>query len=304
VHATLKRAVESALLHCGPATIGRRRHGGRTLVLGYHNIVERPLAFGDRSLHLPRLTFAEQLDHLVERCDVVPLVDLFAAPPRSDRPRVAITFDDAYEGALTLGAVELASRGLPATIFVAPYFIGGRDFWWDALAGAADGLAAGTRELALERLGGRDADVRAWAQQRHQVVLAAPQAARAASEDTLREALRQPGLTVGSHTWSHPNLARTDAATVERELRDSLAWLQIRFAGRVAPWISYPYGLYSAEVETIARRLGFAGGLAITGGWVPATPTGAPPPFTLPRLNVPAGLSREGFALRLAGLLC
>jgi hypothetical protein len=53
-------------------------------------------------------------------------------------------------------------------------------------------------------------------------------------------------------------------------------------------------------VHAAAREAGYAAGLMIDGGWV------APPPrdtFAIPRLNIPAGVSRDGFVLRTAGLL-
>lgn len=58
---------------------------------------------------------------------------------------------------------EVARRGLPATIFVAPKFLGGAGFWWDELAGSAGpGLDDRLRAHALEALGGRHEAVMQW----------------------------------------------------------------------------------------------------------------------------------------------
>jgi hypothetical protein len=83
-------------------------------------------------------------------------------------------------------------------------------------------------------------------------------------------------------------------------LRESLAWLRERFQA-VIPWISYPYGAYSIAVEDAARRAGDRAGVRIDGGWFARDRRTT---FSLPRLNVPAGLSRNGFVLRTAGLFC
>src|SRR5579862_5104874 len=126
--------VETSLVWSGiPRWLVRGRHG-RTLVLAYHNVLpDTAEPTGDRSLHLPRARFAEQLDVLADWCDVVPLATVLGRAPATGRPRVAITFDDGYRGALTVGAAELRARSLPATMFISPGLVGGDGFWWDAL---------------------------------------------------------------------------------------------------------------------------------------------------------------------------
>jgi len=296
----LKASLETILTGGGVAALARRIGTGGGVVLAYHNIVpegEEPA--GDRSLHLPVQEFRAQLDALVETHDVVPLDDVLRPRPgRSSRPRVAITFDDAYRGAVTCGVAELQARDLPATVFVVPAFVGGKTFWWDSLDAAPHGPGEALREHALSELRGVDSDVRRWAAGAGIEPRPVPAHACAASEQELAEALRHPGLTLGSHTWSHPNLARLGAAEVAAELEQSLRWLRERFE-RVGPWLSYPYGMTSPEVEAAAMRTGYAAALRVTGGPVPRR---WERPYALPRINIPAGLSRRGFTLRAAGL--
>ena len=121
VPAILKSTLESALLRSGLASLVRRSVRGRALVLAYHNVLPDGAApVGERALHISQHCFAEQLDHIVKVADVVPLGNLFTPSSLDQRPRVVITFDDAYVGAVTVGVTELCQRGLPATIFVAP----------------------------------------------------------------------------------------------------------------------------------------------------------------------------------------
>jgi peptidoglycan/xylan/chitin deacetylase (PgdA/CDA1 family) len=299
MRAGLKRAAEALLVFARLPNVSRASLRGRTLVLAYHNVVPDDLPFfGDRSLHLPRSAFAHQLDELVRHCTVVGLDALFAAPDA--RPRAVITFDDAYVGAVTHGIQELAERGLPATIFVPPGLLGGQGFWWDALAGATD-LPEQVREQALDRLQGKDAAIRRWAAEAGKPASTLPLEAHTASVEQLRDAAGRAGITIGSHTWSHPNLARLAPEELAAELEQPRRWLAERFGSRFVPWLSYPYGRYSPEVETAAAGAGYAGAFRIDGGW---TPCGARPGFALPRLNVPAGLSGPGFALRAAGMFC
>jgi hypothetical protein len=94
-------------------------------------------------------------------------------------------------------------------------------------------------------------------------------------------------------------LTRATPAELTEELARPLAWLREQFPEHSLPAISYPYGLRSPSVETAARDSGYTMGFLVAGGWLPAH--GADP-FALPRLNVPAGMSADGLALRLSGL--
>jgi peptidoglycan/xylan/chitin deacetylase (PgdA/CDA1 family) len=286
-----------------PVLPARPRPANGLLVLAYHNVIpdEGPL-FGDQSLHMRRGRFAAHLDLLAATCDVVPLEEALGrgASP-SGRPRVAITFDDAYHGAVTLGVAELKARRLPATIFVAPAFVGGGEFWWDALA-PRDGasLPAEMRSRALEEGRGLDADVRALAQASGWRTASVPPMARCASRVELEQALDHPALVLGSHSWAHPNLRRLNEDEVREDLARALSWLRSGF-GRVCGTLSYPYGLADASIGAVARSVGHSAGLLIKGGW---SDPGTDPPFGLPRLNIPAGLGERSLALRLAGWRC
>ena len=302
----MRQAIKSLLEHfwlvSGVRAASRWRHRDASLVLAYHNIVpdgEAPA--GDRSLHLPRRAFADQLDALAETHEIVPLADLLAGPASNRRPRAAITFDDAYCGALSTGIAELARRGMPATVFVAPAFVGGRDFWWDVIARPDGGMDAAVREHALESLQGDDARIRRWATARGIALHPAPGHARCGSDEELRAASAVPGITLAAHGWSHRNLARLDAPALRGEMERPLAWLRARHSERVlVPCISYPYGRSTPEAEAAAAAAGYRAGFRVEGGWLRSA---ARPGFATPRLNVAAGISRAGFELRLAGLL-
>lgn len=297
----VKSTAEAALCRSGLTRAARRRLGDATVVLAYHNIVpDGEVVLGDRSLHLPRREFARQLDLIRRTHEVVPLESLGEPLTASARrPRAVITFDDACQGAVTVGVEELAERGLPATIFVAPAFVGGGSFWWDALSGPG-GLDDAVRGTALDALRGEDARVRAWAREQGRPVREVPAHQRGATEAELQAATRAAGgITLASHTWGHPNLARLDRDELEGELVRPLAWLRERF-GAVIPWLTYPYGMHSPEVERAVADAGYAGALRVEGG-IHRGP--AHHDFRLPRVNVPSGISIRGFELRTSGLL-
>jgi len=282
-------------------TVGWMTHHrllGKRLILGYHGIIpEGQAPAGDRALFVTQRDFAMHLDLLVAEADVAPLDRI--DEPGDGRPRVAITFDDAYSGAVNEGVRELAKRNLPATIFVAPGRLNGHVFWWDALSHENEALDASVRHHALHELAGSDERVRAWAAGAALPISdIQPPYARAATRDELAAALAFPGITVGSHTWSHRNLAALDVSDVDAEVSDSREWLRAEFGDKAVDWLAYPYGLDSSEVHRCVARASYVGALRIDGGWHSPTDVS---PFARPRFSIGSRLSVAGLRARLNG---
>jgi peptidoglycan/xylan/chitin deacetylase (PgdA/CDA1 family) len=294
----LKQRAERALASSGAGWAVRHRVRGKRLILAYHGIMPDGVSpAGERSLFISERDFAMQLDTLVELVDVAPLDQI--DEEGNGRPRVAITIDDAYCGAVTVGLKELAKRGLPATIFVSPARLNRHVFWWDALADSQGSLNDVIRSCALNEFRGSDEQVRGWA------AAAAlptsdrlPRYALAATEVELRAGLALDGMTVGSHTWSHANLATLSAGEVSTELERSRDWLRTEFGKKSIDWLAYPYGLDSREAHRAAAAAGYRGALRIAGGWHKPRDVS---PFARPRLNVSADVSSAGFRARLLG---
>jgi peptidoglycan/xylan/chitin deacetylase (PgdA/CDA1 family) len=300
VNPALKHLAEKALIHSGVERFARRTRSGRTLVLAYHNVLpDGDPVSGDKDLHLPQKQFSLQLDALAETHDVVPIESIGRALPVSTRPRVVITFDDAYMGALTVGVEDLVKRRMAATIFVAPALIDSVS-WWDTLAEATHGAIAGDlRKHVLETLGGNADSVLRWANSQSLLSSSKANLPRIATVAQLAFAASQPGITLGSHSWSHPNLSALADSDLGAELSRADQWLRSRFSS-VVPWLSYPYGLYNESVTAAIAKAGYLGAFRIDGGWL--QPFVSLPSYALPRLSIPSGLSLDGFRLRLAGL--
>lgn len=300
MNSAIKRGAERVLATRAVAWAVRQRTRGKRLILAYHGI--RPAgepASGERALHLDQREFARQLDVLVELAEVVPLDDIDGA--EGTRPRVAITFDDAYQGAVVHGVAELATRGLPATIFVAPGLLGSRALWWDALAHPAGELGDRERHHAIHGLQGDHAAVREWAcRSGLRWTEELPSHTCCATAAELHGALAVPGIQVGSHSWSHANLAALSPELLAAELSRSGDWLRTECTGRRVSWLAYPYGLHSPRVEAATLAAGYEGALRIEGGWHRRADAGR---FSRPRLNVPAGVTVDGFRARVSGAL-
>ena len=297
----LKGVAEALLAHGGPVDVALALTRSPGAVLAYHNVVPdgTPQA-GDASLHVSLSDFRRQLDHLQRVYEVVPLNALLGERQgEGRRPRVAITFDDAYRGAVTLAAPELAQRGVPATIFVAPGLLGDRPFWWDRY-GAENGVQREDwRERALFELGGDDRRIRRWSATLGLDGSTPDWIARSATLDELREASRLDGIWLGSHSWSHLNLTCMSPRALAEDLSAALGWLRARF-DRVVPWLAYPYGIWNPRVRRVVEFVGHRGAVTVGTGILPR---GETDPFLVPRVSVPAGLSIEGFMLRTAGLV-
>ena len=187
---------------------------------------------------------------------------------------------------------------MPATVFIAPGLIGSTP-WWDTLAEPATGIVPDdVRDHALEQLHGRQETIL------HSTAIRLPSGQRRnlpaiGTESQVAAAAATSGITLGSHTWSHPNLCTLTEAEIEAELTRPLEWLESRFDATV-PWLTYPYGLFNSKVERATARVGYRGAFRIDGGWL--SPAGQREIHRLPRLGVPFGLSLAGFRLRLAGM--
>ena len=298
MHSLLKGPIERILSSSGVGWVTRRRVRGKRLILAYHGVIpDGAEPGGERTLFIAQRNFAEHLEMLSEVADVAPLDQIDREG--DGRPRVAITLDDAYRGAVCEGVAELVKRALPATIFVAPARLEGHVFWWDALSSERGTLDRGVRDYALNTLAGSDERVRAWAA-RSAISTSddLPDYARAATRGEIRAALSSPGITVGSHTWSHANLANLRLEEIVSEVSSSRAWLKREFAGKSIDWLAYPYGLHSVTAQQVVADASYAGALAITGGWHDAARVSQ---FARPRLNVPAGLSVAGLKTRMVG---
>lgn len=303
----LKRSVEVGLVRSGLSGLWRKRVSGRGLVLAYHNIVPDDFeGTGDPSLHLARGEFVRQMEILGRTHEIVPLEQWLGSVGErrerggGDRPVAAITFDDAYRGALALGGEVLDEHGLPATFFVSPGRLGSEPYWWDALADPVTGLDEAVRARALNHGRGCQEDAFALASDCGIEPRELPSVQRPGSLEQLDAlASGSEGITVASHGWEHCNLVQLGDSELEAELVRPMRWLENR-DWDARPWLAYPYGSCSPRVEDAARRTGYQACFRVTGGWYSP---GTGRPTSLPRLNVPAGLSPEGFELRLSDIL-
>jgi peptidoglycan/xylan/chitin deacetylase (PgdA/CDA1 family) len=226
--------------------------------------------------------FAEQMRWLRERCHVVSMEEVLAAverrgglPPRS----VLVTFDDGYRDFGTRAWPVLRGLGLPVTLFVPTAFPGdpGRWFWWERLhhallhtarrrslvtpVGSLALDSAATREQAYTRLRAHvkrmpHAEALEWVEAAcRELATPPPPPPAILSWDELRELAGQ-GVTIGSHTRTHPLLTRIARSQAQAEIACSLSDLK-RELGRVLPVLAYPGGAHDPDVVRITAEAGY-----------------------------------------------
>jgi peptidoglycan/xylan/chitin deacetylase (PgdA/CDA1 family) len=291
-----KGLAEALLVGSGTARLVRCTRAGKVLVLAYHNVVpDEDAAALPHPLHLSISRFRRQLDFLEAETEVIPLDHVGERRTPGSRPKVVITFDDAYVGAVEIAAAELARRGLSATVFVCPGMLEAPGFWWDVFEPPADD------RMTYWDLAGDHERVTAWLMRQGSPRTSPSRWRRPAGADQIHGmlVLGSGSIRVGGHTWTHPNLAALEDGRLRQQLQSTWDWLQERDQYASA-WLACPYGYNSPRVAGHAADIGYRGVLEVDGGWIPARKWDR---WSTPRLSIPAGISELGFELRISGLV-
>jgi len=178
--------------------------------------------------------FERHLQWLKEHCECVSLADLMSVREVARRkPAVAVTFDDGYADNHSYALPLLTRYGIPATFFVTAGLIE-RD------------MVVIRRFQQLLQCGLDDIVPLEWAQVRE---------------------LRAAGMEIGSHTYSHPNLARLSSGEAGQGLRISRDVISDRLAAPVDVF-AYPFGKprvhFTAVTMATVRESGYRLAAAVT----------------------------------------
>lgn len=172
---------------------------------------------------------------------------------------VGLSFDDAYLSVWKYAVPELLRRNLPFTVFVPTGCLGQRPSW----------IHSSHHPFWHERV---------------------------MSPQQLQELSRIPGVTLGSHTVSHPRLTQLSSTELERELRDSKLALE-DLTGRHIKLLSFPHGDWNPQIVERAHALGYRRLLGIE----PVCFNGDSLPTVIGRVSVAPADGRLEFWLKLNG---
>jgi peptidoglycan/xylan/chitin deacetylase (PgdA/CDA1 family) len=183
-------------------------------ILAYHDV-----SFKKSVLSTPVEIFRSQMDWLkIAGFEVLPLSEIVSRINQGSilpERAVCITFDDGLSGVYDHAFPILRYYGYPAVLFLVTAFCGRENNW----PGQPEGLSVSPMVN--------------WQQVQE---------------------MEASGLSVGSHTMSHPRLDQLDESWVQIELNQSKEEIASHLNHSV-DWFAYPYGRYDARVLESVRSL-------------------------------------------------
>jgi len=322
----LARAAKAAgLLRCLEAAARRNC----LVALCYHRLGDPAAAEGDPNVFsVTAEDFDAHIRLLRTRYSIVGLeeaLDWLARPSGRPGPRFLITFDDGYLDNYQLAVPVLRSHGATATFFLATAFVGtNRVPWWDQVAVLLKGC--GRSEVRLQyprpaRVALDPADIAPAVREVLRLMKAPETRDMAVFVRALEEAcamripettptrlfvnweeaaeMARQGMAIGSHTHTHPILAKEDPDTQAEEARISRRLIEER-AGVPCISLAYPVGSrasFSPATEAALEAAGYRAAFSMYGGVnVPGTDR----PFDLQRLPIGMDVSVTRFRMLAA----
>jgi peptidoglycan/xylan/chitin deacetylase (PgdA/CDA1 family) len=333
VHGPLRRLraaaaplAKTALLRIGGyAALRRVLPSQQVAILRYHAICgPEGYYYADPSICIAPENFERHVAYLTRNYSVLRLEDAVRAltdrqplPPNA----VVITFDDGYADNLA-AARTLAEYGATATFYVtAGCLAGGQPFWpaelrhliaaiQEPLVTLSEGsvqvdldlTTAATRAAAVRKLTkafkSHAIAVRETLREQLRAVARASDMPRVMlTWDEVRE-MHALGMTIGSHTMTHPNLPSAGLDVAREELVDSRARIE-REIGASVTMFSYPNGgaerYYTQELKRVVAETCFAAAVTSRNGFAGCDSD----VYALERLEVEESLRDLAFALEV-----
>lgn len=325
----IRDIVSNILLHCSISAPTDRR---RLYVATFHRVLPEELRC---QYPLPGLVVTpEELAWFIHQfrewfeCNRLDISwEAVAHDEPSNRPRLAITFDDAQLDNYLYAAPVLDRYDIKATFFVPVEAVDRQQLLWHDRMGYTIQYLLQSQPTSplLKRLGLHHAIAKATPQ------LGVSHAKRMSNAERLewlhtaegelpptapiwdgmmdwnqlRELIKR-GHEVGSHSWTHPLLTDCDDRELEREVRESRFQLEQEL-GLTVRSFCYPDGNYDPRIVDRVRRAGYA--VAVTTRW--GTNSRGADAHALKRHDMVAehSLDRRGqlsaarVAMRLAGFI-
>jgi peptidoglycan/xylan/chitin deacetylase (PgdA/CDA1 family) len=235
---------------------------------------------------------------------------------RTFRPFAVITFDDGYRDNLEYAWPILKRHGAPWTVFIVPEFLDrcGR-LWWLELEETIARLdfvevMLGETKLVFETRSPQDKNAaycdlcrRLKAGPEHVLRAVTDELAsligldlsryvgeQCASWDEISVLARDPSVTIGSHTLSHPSLLRQNSTIAAREIKDSKSVIENRL-GVPVRHLAFPFGDSGPREFLLARDAGYLTAVTTRPGHVWLTQSRQL--TTLPRVSINGNYQTE-----------
>lgn len=278
----IKALLAGLFVVLGGAWFARRLASPALTIIIYHRVLPDDVAGKQPYIGVAQSAFREQLEFFKKNYRVVSL-DEGVEHLRSggmEQPMLAITFDDGYRDNLTLAQPVLAEYGLSATVFVTTGCVDtGQALWPDLVRAAVYESACGQvislgdsvvmvpestgeRVILLKRLLSYVKTL--TAEQREVFLSGLPKGQPSGAWQNLMlswdetRALIKGGVSIGSHTVTHPILSKLEPDISRDEIFCSRERLE-RQLEQVCDLFAYPNGTVFDYSETHVSQLVAAG---------------------------------------------
>ena len=267
----------------------------KMMILMYHGVTEKSYT-SITPRHLTATDFKKHLSYLKKNFNIVPLQQLFELHKDNATPKkhtIAITFDDGFVNNLNTALPILESYQIPATFFISAICVDDEHYilWSDLIAiiraktpenylelngykfqkkGAYDlyntelnvsgfdyikNLPPADRDTLLEKM--------AVTYDIKKLIRDIPaECYKLLNKEELKRLAASKYVDIGSHGYSHLNLANIPIATAENELKTSKQKLE-SVINKEVTGIAYPDGNYNDVVKAASLRLGYKNLLAV-----------------------------------------
>ncbi len=78
--------------------------------------------------------------------------------------------------------------------------------------------------------------------------------------------MHEKGMEIGSHSMTHPNLAKISLEQAAKEITQSKADLEALIGGEVQ-FFSYPYGAFNPAIQHLVKKSGYLGAVTTSMGY-------------------------------------
>lgn len=251
---------------------------------------------GNPHLWISEAVFEKQVNHLCRNTTVISLDDFIGYSLYGERlpeNSLLITFDDGYADNYYYALPILRKYRVPATIFLTACKIGSDEsFWWDDLYAILKSVASSNVLWAsLEKLGWAwpfakddrnsygnckgDFLGKYFVELSERIVRGSAKEAAETLKNLQRitgfkkdlgkrmfltwdqvKEMRRNGISFGSHSWGHENLALLSKSDLKKELIQSKLIIEGHLEERICAF-SYPYGIYDQRCKRLLAESGY-----------------------------------------------
>ncbi len=228
----MKKLVFTTIHALGFTKLATWLNRNSVVILCYHGVTGRNGRRDNdpQGLHIRAERFEAQLQYLKRHFNIISLQDYLSARQQR-RPvppkSVVLTFDDGYRNFFTMAAPRLRKLSLPVSVFL-----------------TTNEIKRDNSDHPAEWQSSDDEQYLSWTEVKQ---------------------LQEMGVEFGSHTCSHPDLARISEDQAESELQQSKASIVAELQIEPLPF-AYPYGAYTPALMEKTKACGYTCALTTDSG--------------------------------------